>query len=402
VSQPALFPDGLRISEPNDRHEQEADRVADSVMRMPHPQLQRQVEPEEEEEEEALQTKPLGSQITPLLQRQEEEPEEEEEELIQPKPLVGRIMPMIQRQLEPEEEEEESIQTKLLVGRTTAAMQRQVEPEEEEELVQTKGGSERIPQVGPAVQVRIESLRGRGQPLSESARSFFEPRFQHSFASVRVHAGSEAAQAAQRVRARAFTVGSDIVFGAGQYAPDTIGGRRLLAHELTHVIQQRDGRARHNVIQRALWLAYGAYRGSCDCSENLGNNCAHYLSDALIRAGYGELDGGKGGLYRRRNGRIVCKSGRPVRAKEMRDWFASKAIDTRTNEPEADIPDGYWAVYQERARDGQGHVLLHHHTGGSYSYRGTGDYPTWRTQIHYSIPSAPGDWNLPSGDTRLA
>jgi hypothetical protein len=176
----------------------------------------------------------------------------------------------------------------------------------------------------------------------------------------------------------------------------------LLAHELTHVVQQRDGLVGRSVIQRALWLAYGAYRGSCDCGGNLGNNCAHYLSDALIRAGYGELDGGKGGRYRRHRSRIVCKSGRPVRAKEMRDWFASKAIDTRTNEPEADIPSGYWAVYQERARDGQGHVLLHHHTGGSYSYRGTGDYPTWRTQIHYSIPSAPGDWNLPTGDTRLA
>jgi hypothetical protein len=252
------------------------------------------------------------------------------------------------------------------------------------------------------VPAQIKSLRGRGQPLPRSARSFLEPRFQHGFGDVRVHAGSEAAQAARQVGARAFTVGRDIVFGAGQYAPHTNGGRRLLAHELTHVIQQRDGQAGHNVIQRALWLAYGAYRGSCDCGESLGNNCAHYLSDALIRAGYGELDGGKGGLYRRRNGRIVCKSGRPVRAKEMRDWFASKAIDTRTNEPEADIPDGYWAVYQERARDGQGHVLLHHHTGGSYSYRGTGDYPTWRTQIHYSIPSAPGDWNLPRGDTRLA
>ena len=72
----------LKIGQPGDRYEQEADRVADAVMRMPEPGVQRQVEPEEEEEEETLQTKPLVNQITPLVQvQQQEEPEEEEETL---------------------------------------------------------------------------------------------------------------------------------------------------------------------------------------------------------------------------------------------------------------------------------------------------------------------------------
>ena len=91
VSQPLLIQAKLTINQPNDRYEQEADRVADVVMRMPEPRLQRQVEPEEEEEEELVQAKPLADRITPLVQRQvepEEEPirmqEIEEEEELSP------------------------------------------------------------------------------------------------------------------------------------------------------------------------------------------------------------------------------------------------------------------------------------------------------------------------------
>jgi hypothetical protein len=80
-----------------------------------------------------------------------------------------------------------------------------------------------------------------GAPLSEHVRSYFEPRFGHDFGDVRVHADGEAAIAARAVQARAYTFGSDIVFGAGEYAPATEQGRRLLAHELAHVVQQRNG-----------------------------------------------------------------------------------------------------------------------------------------------------------------
>lgn len=68
-----------------------------------------------------------------------------------------------------------------------------------------------------------------------------EQRFGHDFASVRVHTGSAAAQSAQDVNARAYTVGNDIVFGTNQFAPGSLEGRRLLAHELTHVAQQASG-----------------------------------------------------------------------------------------------------------------------------------------------------------------
>jgi len=81
-------------------------------------------------------------------------------------------------------------------------------------------------------------LRSAGAPLDDSARAFFEPRFGHDFGSVRVHANREAAESAGGISARAYTVGSHIVFGAGEYAPTSEAGRQLLAHELAHTIQQ--------------------------------------------------------------------------------------------------------------------------------------------------------------------
>lgn len=80
--------------------------------------------------------------------------------------------------------------------------------------------------------------RGGGQPLSPSLRAFFEPRFLRDFGDVRVHTDPEATEAAERIHAQAFTHGRDIYFGAGRFQPHSREGRRLLAHELTHVIQQ--------------------------------------------------------------------------------------------------------------------------------------------------------------------
>jgi len=172
----------LTVGEPNDKYEQEADRVADAVMRMLEPQVQRQSE--EDEEEEMLQTKPIGEQITPL----------------------------VQRQVEPEEEEEE-------------------------ETLQAKAEGQ-IPQVASNLESRINALQGGGQPLSKETRNFFEPRFGRDFSGVRVHADSNANQLARSINARAFTKRNNIVFGGGEYSPGSQGGKRLLGHELTHVVQQ--------------------------------------------------------------------------------------------------------------------------------------------------------------------
>jgi len=179
----------LKIGQPGDKYEQEADRVADAVMRMPEPGVQRQ---SIEEEEEKVQTKPITGQITPLVQRQIEE---EDEELIQAK-TTGDV----------------------IHGKTST------------------------------MNSGIQSLQGGGQPLSGTVRSFFEPRLGADFSNVRVHNDTAAANAAHSINARAFTVGHNVVFGAGEYSPDALGGRKLLAHELTHVVQQK--RSKQLSIQR--------------------------------------------------------------------------------------------------------------------------------------------------------
>jgi hypothetical protein len=83
-----------------------------------------------------------------------------------------------------------------------------------------------------------EVLHSPGQPLDPAARASMESGFGHDFGRVRVHTDAKAAESAQAVDALAYTVGQDVVFGARQYAPETPAGRRLLAHELTHAVQQ--------------------------------------------------------------------------------------------------------------------------------------------------------------------
>jgi hypothetical protein len=99
--------------------------------------------------------------------------------------------------------------------------------------------------VGSAAAPHIvyDVLRSPGEALDAGVRAFMEPRFGHDFRQVRVHADARAAKSAEAVRARAYTVEQHVVFGAGSYTPGTADGRRLIAHELSHVVQQRQGPA---------------------------------------------------------------------------------------------------------------------------------------------------------------
>ena len=189
----------LKIGQPGDKYEQEADRVADKVMRMPEPGVQRQEEPEEEEE------------------------------TLQSKPLAGEITQLVQKQVEPEEEEEEMLQAKSREDATS--------------------------EVSNDLESQINAIKGGGRPLAESERAYFEPRFGADFGQVRLHSDAQAAESARGVNAKAYTLGQDVVFGAGQYAPGTSEGQRLMAHELTHVVQQSSAKTEGNsssVIRREL------------------------------------------------------------------------------------------------------------------------------------------------------
>lgn len=104
----------------------------------------------------------------------------------------------------------------------------------------------------------LSSLEGGGQSLPGPARAFFEPRFGHDFSRVRIHTGAEAAESARAIGAQAYTIGRDIVFGDGHYSAESSSGRRLLAHELTHTLQQGTGVVRRSAISDDIQTVFDA------------------------------------------------------------------------------------------------------------------------------------------------
>jgi hypothetical protein len=169
----------LRIGRPDDKYEREADRVADKVMHMPEPYTQKEV--------------PISRQS-------------------------------------------QSIQTQQACTKCDDELCRQPL---EKKVLKARQASGHASQVQPVLTDQVSGLHGRGQPLPKFIRTFFEPRFGYNFSQVRIHNDMQASKTAKSMNARAFTFGLHIVFGDGQYAPETTAGKRLLAHELTHAIQQQ-------------------------------------------------------------------------------------------------------------------------------------------------------------------
>lgn len=161
------------------------------------------------------------------------------------------------------------------------AVQRQPEAEEEE-LIQPKAISGDIgPKVPPDIESQIHAQSNAGQALPESSRDFFGARFGADFSGVRVHTGASAHQLNTQLNSRAFTTGQNVFFKQGEYNPHTNSGKQLLAHELTHVIQQNGGavqsehdesgpelQAKRDVIQRQV-ETYGGEWDTTDYSPSL-------------------------------------------------------------------------------------------------------------------------------------
>ena len=168
----------LTIGQPGDKYEQEADAMADKVINM--------------------------------------------------KSMVGHNMPAVQAKCEACEEE--GLQAKLKV-------------QNEEGPLQTKPSIMRQPDgsfsASPGLTARLHQERGNGNPLPASMNAFMSARFNADFSHVKIHTSSTAVQMNQDIAARAFTYGSDIYFNQGEYRPGHAGGKHLLAHELTHVLQQQ-------------------------------------------------------------------------------------------------------------------------------------------------------------------
>jgi hypothetical protein len=187
-----------------------------------------------------LQSSLGNSGLARMLQR-EAAPEEEE---LQTKKDPSLAAAFAQRQEEPEEEE---LQTKKDPSLAAAFAQRESAPEDDE--MQAKHDPlQRAPEVGMAggavsngLAGRIDSARGGGSPLDTTTRSTMEDTLGTSLDGVRVHVGQESDELNHAITAKAFTTGNDVFVRSDQWAPGSSDTQRLMAHELTHVAQQRSG-----------------------------------------------------------------------------------------------------------------------------------------------------------------
>jgi hypothetical protein len=207
----------LMVGKAGDPFEKEADAVAGQVVNRVEAAPVRQNNRAGSEEKDQLRGQPLAESITPFVQRQSEEPagEAEDKEEVQTKSL--------QRQAE----EQKPVQAKL-----------RKREEKEEPPVQAKRAEPAVPILNPAAKSRLSETKGQGSPLPESARAFMEAGFGIDFGHVRIHTGGIAVELCNDLHAQAFTHGSDIYFNEGRYNPTSTDAQKLLAHELTHVVQQ--------------------------------------------------------------------------------------------------------------------------------------------------------------------
>lgn len=231
----------LRLGRPDDIHEREVDRVADDVMRMPHsdpgPPVQRLAR--------------RSIRRCPECKR-EDAPRVPQGHVRHLLPASEKAKPARARAGSRENAEPEAPIPKARAS--DHVRRREHKADEEPHLQQAKAAFTAAPDGPPSVESSIHASRGGGTGMLRESRSFFESRVGSDVSSVRIHADSSAASAARLLRARAFTVGIDEFHGTGEYRPETSGGRRLLARELTHVVPQ-------SRTDRAIAAGRGAPKG---------------------------------------------------------------------------------------------------------------------------------------------
>jgi hypothetical protein len=160
------------------------------------------------------------------------------------------------------------LQRKCACGQRTIAGGECEECQKKKSLLQRRAANQmETSEVPPIVD---EVLRSPGHPLDADTRTFMESRFGHDFSQVRVHTDAKAAKSARAVNALAYTVGRDVVFGTGQYAPGTRNGRRLLTHELIHTIQQSQLSNNHSSDKIQVGAADDTWESAADLLAEQG------------------------------------------------------------------------------------------------------------------------------------
>ncbi|MEB4593422.1 DUF4157 domain-containing protein, partial [Candidatus Thiothrix sp. Deng01] len=207
----------MTVNKPGDKFEQEADKMADKVMRMASP-------PAPTKDDKLQKAEP--EQKIQKAEAQDKLQKAEPEQKIQKAEAQDKL-----QKAEPEQKiQKAEAQDKL----------QKAEPEQKiqkAEELQRKGG-DGAPTPSSQVQSAIHNKTTGGQPLGSEVRSYMEPRFGADFSTIRVHTDAESASLNNQLSARAFTYQNHVFFSRGQYQPGTGEGKHLLAHELTHTIQQ--------------------------------------------------------------------------------------------------------------------------------------------------------------------
>ncbi len=203
----------LTVGQPDDKYEKEADTMADAV-------VNNASKPDVQNKEissiqrESLATPQEDEKLGTAEQRMEED------KLVQEKPEIQKMG----------EEEEEELQTKPEIQKMSG---------QEEEELQTKSISNTNSQTASkGLSQQIKGKSGKGKGLPKSTKAEMEASFGHDFSGVTIHTDQDAIAMNKELSAQAFTYGSDVFFNIGKYDPDSRSGKHLLAHELTHVIQQ--------------------------------------------------------------------------------------------------------------------------------------------------------------------
>jgi hypothetical protein len=218
----------LSVGQPNDKYEQEADAMADKVV-------------QRLSSGDSVQTKmQTGNSITPIVQMKCDACEKEEK---------------LQKKEEPEKEKEETKLQRKPIFESPAKPQEEINlqrkcdecEKEDEEKLQAKFETSGPSDESSSIENKLSISKGSGESLPETSRNQMETAFGADFSNVRVHNDSHAVQMNRDLHAQAFTHGSDIYFNQGKFDLGNKGGHHLLAHELTHVLQQ----GQSNTVQRS-------------------------------------------------------------------------------------------------------------------------------------------------------
>jgi hypothetical protein len=262
---PAPLKSELIAGRPGDKFESEADAMADAalrrapgsgelgvagVFRQISPLVQRQAEAEEKEEEEQPVQARVETEEEEPVQAKVEVPEKEEDrgqrQVEEEEPEAAVQSPAEKEEEEPvqaasreTEPEKEEVQAQAEAERLEESVQAQLEEEEKEAgAVQARLENSLPPPAPDFVRQQLRARRGRGRPLPDSVQTAMESHFGADFSGIRIHTDHPSVLLTRLLKAQAFTHGRDIYFGAGKFAPVSPAGEHLLAHELTHTIQQ--------------------------------------------------------------------------------------------------------------------------------------------------------------------